>query len=354
MNRPATLRTQDAGGAGVLLIGDGPTALTALYSLAASCRVLGVLRAAADPVVDPVRIYAAKKNIPVWILDRLSDLPSLVAQMRPDAVVISSFNRVFPASVLALSRFVNVHYSPLPRYRGRANVNWAIINGDPVAAISIHLVSPGLDDGNILFQEQIPIAPTDTIQTLYERLSEIQERELGSAVLRAIAGDPGIPQDHHAATYGCGRTPDDGEITWSEPSIAIDRLVRALAPPFPGAFTHLQGRRVIVTRAEIQNAPLRFEGRVPGRVVDRSIREGWADVLTGDGVLRLFELAVEGGTTAPAAALIRSTRTTLGLSRLDLLSCIEDLARRVSTLEALVHPAMGLARVELDEHITRG
>ncbi|OAS27190.1 methionyl-tRNA formyltransferase [Methylobacterium platani] len=305
----------------------------------------------ADPVADPVRIYAAETNIPVWSLDGLPDLPGLVARLRPDAVVISSFNRILPASVLALSRFINVHYSPLPRYRGRANVNWAIINGDPIAAISIHLVRPGLDDGNILFQEQISITPIDTVQTLYERLSGIQERELGPAVLRAIAGDPGTPQDHRAATYGCGRSPDDGEITWSAPSAVIDRLVRALAPPFPGAFTHLQGRRVIVTRAEMRTAPLRFEGRVPGRVVDRSSREGWADVLTGDGVLRLFELAVEGGTTAPAAALIRSTRTTLGLSRLDLLRCIEDLARRVSTLEALVHPTMGPVQPAFDDHI---
>src|SRR6202008_1176253 len=100
----------------------------------------------------------------------------IVTELHPDVVVISSFSRILSAEVLALSRFINVHYSPLPRYRGRANVNWAIINGEPTAAISVHMVRPGLDDGEILYQEEIDIGPKDTATTLYERLNAIQER----------------------------------------------------------------------------------------------------------------------------------------------------------------------------------
>lgn len=347
--RSPAARSLSAARAGVLLLGDGPTALTALRSLVKSCRVLGVLRTAADAAADPVRTYAAKHGIAIRTLDSPRELFDLIVKLRPEAVVISSFSRIMPPGALALSRFVNVHYSPLPRYRGRANVNWAVINGERVVAISIHLVAPGLDDGNILFQEQVAIASTDTAQSLYERLGAIQERELGPAVIRAVAGDPGAPQDHRYATYGCGRVPDDGEIDWSKSSAAIDRLIRALSPPFPGAFTHLERRRLVIVRAEPRKDPRRYEGRVPGRVADRSRNEGWVDVLTGDGVLRLFEVIPDAAATAPAAAIIRSTRTTLGLSRLDLLRCIDALEGRLAALEAVARAGSVAARREPGE-----
>lgn len=194
--------------------------------------------------------------------------------------------------------------------------------------------APGLDHGNILFQEQVAIGPTDTAQSLYERLNAIQERGIGSAVIRAVAGDPGLPQDYRHATYGCGRVPDDGEVDWSKSSATIDRLIRALSSPFPGAFTHLDRRRLVIVRAEPRKDPPRYEGRLPGRVIERSRSEGWVDVLTGDGILRLFEVIPESTALAPAAAVIRSTRTTLGLSRLDLLRCIDALEGRIAVLEA--------------------
>jgi methionyl-tRNA formyltransferase len=323
--------------ANVLLLGNGPTALTALRSLVRSCNVLGVLRATSDADADPVRAHASRLGIAVWELDNPCELPNLIVKLRPEAVIISSFNRILLPDILGSVRFVNVHYSPLPRYRGRANVNWAIINGEPLAAISIHLVTPGLDDGNILFQEQVPIAITDTAQSVYDRLNAIQERELGPAVIRAVAGDPGSPQDHGQATYGCARIPDDGEIDWSKSSIAIDRLIRALTPPFPGAFTYLKRRRLVIVRAEPRRTPLRYEGRVPGRVVSRSLSEGWVDILTGDGILRLFEVLPESAEVLEAAGIIGSTRATLGLSRLDLLRWVDSLERRLAKFEAVAH-----------------
>jgi methionyl-tRNA formyltransferase len=313
-----------------VLLGDGPTALAALRSLAASCRVVRVLRAAADPDTDPVRALAGTAGIPVSALRALDELAQIVADLRPAAVVISSFNLILPPSILALSRFVNVHYSLLPQYRGRANVNWSIINGEPAAGISIHLVAPDLDSGNLLFQEAAPIRPDDTATSLYDRLNAIQERELGAAVVRAVAGDHGIPQPGQA-TYGCARVADDGEIDWGQPTNAIDCLIRALTPPFPGAFTHLETQRLVIVRAAPLFDPPVYTGRVPGRVVGRSRTEGWVDVLTGDGVLRVFDIvpASPSRSPSPAASLIRSTRATLGLSRLDLLRRITALEERL-------------------------
>jgi methionyl-tRNA formyltransferase len=296
-----------------------------------------VIRASAENELDPVRTYAVQAAIPLFSVPHLNGLLQIIAQLRPRAVVISSFNRILSSEILSLSYFINVHYSPLPRYRGRANVNWALINGEPTAAISIHIVSSSLDSGDVLFQEEVPIQPGDTAASLYCRLNAIQERELGRVVVRAVAGAVGISQDHQNATYGCARIPDDGEINWSQSTIEIDRLIRALSPPFPGAFTHLNGKRLVIVRAGPVCNPPNYVGRVPGRIVHRSNAAGWVDVLTGDGILRVFEVIPESGCVSLAAALIKSTRSTLGLSRLDLLRRINALESRLATLQAAHH-----------------
>lgn len=313
----------------VALIGEGPTAFAALQSLLGSCRVVGILRTVKNPADDPVHKIAFAAGIPVTPWQGLEELAHFVTSRRPAAVVISSFNLVLPSSILRLSRFINVHYSLLPQYRGRANVNWAIINGEHRVGISIHLVDPDLDSGNLLFQCSVPIGPEDSATSIYERLNAIQQRELGPAVVRAIAGFAGTPQNHGEATYGCGRVPDDGEIDWSQPTVSIDRLIRALAPPFPGAFTHLETDPLVIARAApVPNPPI-YAGRVPGRILRRSRAEGWVDVLTGDGVLRIFEVIPSGSqSVCGATSFIRSTRQTLGLSRLDLLRRIIALEQR--------------------------
>jgi methionyl-tRNA formyltransferase len=317
-----------------LLIGDGPTAFSALRSLARSCQVLGVARMTEPLTDDPLIGWADHHGIPVHQLASLADLHRLVEANRPDGVAISSFSRVIPERTLRLSNFVNVHYSPLPRYRGRANVNWALINGETTAAISIHRVDAGLDDGCILYQESLPIGANDTVTSIYERLNAIQERELGRALLRALDGEAGREQDESDATYACARTPDDGQIDWRLTTSRIDRLIRALSPPFPPAFTFLGGRRLQIARAEPRADGPRYDGRIPGRVVGVSRAAGWVDVLTGDGVLRLYEVKDPGGTTVPAANVISSTRMTLGLSRMDLLRRIEALEAKLLALEA--------------------
>lgn len=318
----------------VILLGDGPTALTALRSLAMHCRVVRVLRALDPQETDSVRAFAAANDILVSDLQGLDQLSQLIIDLRPAAVVISSFHRIIPPQILTSSRFINVHYSLLPQYRGRANVNWAIINSENATGISIHLVVPGLDSGNLLFQQAVAIAPEDTVTSLYERLNAIQERELGQAVANAIAGDQGIPQNADQATYGCARVPDDGEINWQQPTEVIDRLIRGLAPPFPGAFTYLNTERLTIARASPLSDPPAYVGRVPGRIVGRSPKEGWVDVLTGDGILRIFSVITptSGDPCAPAS-VIRSTRVTLGLSRVDLLRRITALEDRIAVLE---------------------
>jgi methionyl-tRNA formyltransferase len=305
----------------ILLIGQGITTMSALQSLLERFHVVGLVRSG-DPGDAAIRL-AESSGVSLFADTSLAGVARAVKQVGPHAVVVSSYDRILPADLITARPFVNVHYAPLPRYRGRATVNWAIINGESRCAISIHSLVPGLDAGGILFQQFVPIGPSDTVTDLYERLNAIQRDELAGAVARRLKGDEGQPQDESQATYACTRLSEDGEIDWSGPTEAADRLVRALTDPFPGAFTWLGLRRLVIRRAEPRREP-RYEGRVPGRVVRVDRSAGVVDVLTGDGALRLHEVAVEGDGPQRAADVITSVRQTLGL----------DVARLVAVLEA--------------------
>ncbi|MBN9519690.1 methionyl-tRNA formyltransferase [bacterium] len=324
----------DRSGTGVLLIGCGPTAHSALDSLAERFPVLGVVRDLdrGDTDGDPVRRRAAELGISVTADTSITGIERLITRARPTCVVVSSYNRILPPRVLAGRRFVNVHYAPLPRYRGRATVSWAMINAEPGTAISIHVLTPDLDGGNILFQQGVPFESEDTITKIYNRLNTLQRLHLGDAVARHLAGDDGRPQDGSQATYTCSRLPQDGEIVWSQPTRRIHDLIRALAAPYPGGLTFLGGLPIRVWRADLVPNPPRYEGRVPGRVVNVARQHGWVDVLTGDGVLRVHEVEVAGDGPRPAAEVITSVRCTLGLHAFDLLDRIRALEAAVAEL----------------------
>src|SRR2546423_2747164 len=242
----------------VLLLGLGPTALSALESLAERFRVAGVVRGLDGSVGadDEVVARARSLGVPVITDVRLRGVERAVEETAPDCVVVSSYDRILPSRLLGRSRFVNVHYAPLPQYRGRANVNWAVINGESETAVTVHVMAPGLDAGNILYQQPVPIGPDDTVADLYARLNDVQRRVLGETVARHLSGYDGESQDLAGATYGCTRVPDDGEIDWTAPTLQVYALVRALAPPYPGAHTYLDGRRVRILRASpVEGAP---------------------------------------------------------------------------------------------------
>jgi methionyl-tRNA formyltransferase len=315
----------------VLLLGLGPTAMSALEALHERFEVVGLVREAADG--DATALRARSLGVPVHADVSLRSVSALVEELRPACVVVSSYNRILPAALLETCPFLNVHYAPLPRLRGRASVNWALINGEPCTAITIHTLVPGLDAGGILYQRLVPIAGGDTVTDLYERLNRLQRQALGDAVQRRLGGDEGAPQDEAEASYGCTRLPEDGEIDWSAPTRAIDRLVRALTDPYPGAYTYLGTDRLWIERALALAEPPRYEGRVPGRVVNLSRAQGFVDVLTGDGVLRLLQVRPDGEAARPASELITSVRATLGLRVADLLARLGELERRLARLE---------------------
>lgn len=304
----------------VALLGLGPTTFSALSGLAKGCDVVALIRTGSDAVCA----RAAELGIATVPEATLPAIRAVVDEYAPDCVVVSSYDRILPADLVTARPFINVHYAPLPRLRGRATVNWALLNGEERAWISIHWLAPGLDAGGILYQESVRIGSRDTVADLYAELNDLQEHHLVEAVQKAVAGDPGRPQAESAATYACTRIPEDGEIDWTQPTDLIDRQVRALVDPFPGAFTWLGLNQLWIDAAEpAKDAPL-WEGRIPGRVVGVSRSAGSVDVLTGDGVLRLYRVRSDAGEPIPAAIAIRSVRTTLGLRTSDLVAALRS------------------------------
>jgi methionyl-tRNA formyltransferase len=331
---------------GILLVGKGPSALTALESLAEKFDVVGVIRSARPRrgQEDEVQRRARELNVLVLTDTSLAAVEQAVTEYRPDCTVISSYDRILNDRILRRSRLVNVHYALLPQYRGRATVQWGLINGEPELGITIHVITKDLDAGNILYQDRVTAGPDDTAGDIYAKLNEIQRHVLGETVEHYLCGYAGVRQDESAATYACARTPEDSEINWSDPTDRIYAQIRAfheaLSIPYPEAYSYLKGRRISIRRAvPVQNSP-RHAGRVPGRVVGRSSAGGYVDVLSGDGVLRIHQVMTDDSIVHPASAIITSTQQTLGLRTADLLERIEALSRQLDQFLTSAGPAV--------------
>lgn len=292
----------------IILIGQGATTQSAIAALRGRFDILVLVRSGDDHVV------AEAKDSGIFVESNCSivSITRLVSSLRPDAVVISSYHRILPADLISQCPFINVHYSPLPRYRGHAPVNWAILNGETETAITVHMVEPELDAGNILAQTMIPIGSRDTAGDLYRRLNEVQERILADAVDKRLRGDPGQLQDNSLATYACVRLPSDGKIDWSRSATSIDRLIRSLGDPFRAAFTFLGEACLEVHRARPIDDSRIYVGRVPGRILRINHEAGEVEIMAGEGMLVLETIAAPGRPAQNPAEIIRSVRTTLG------------------------------------------
>ncbi len=168
--------------------------------------------------------------------------------------------------LLARARWaaLNMHGSLLPKYRGRSPVNWAILNGECETGATLHYMVRKPDAGPIVDQEHVAIGIDDTAQTVSLAVAAAAARLLARWLPRLAAGPPpGEPQDLARGSYFGGRSPDDGRIDWTQPAATIHNLIRAVAPPFPGAFTQLEGRRWVFAGSHWTGEPARHPASAP-------------------------------------------------------------------------------------------
>jgi methionyl-tRNA formyltransferase len=203
------------------------------------------------------------------------------------------------------------HASLLPKYRGFAPVNWPLINGERETGVSMFYAAEEMDAGDIIEQRSRAINDADDAGTIDAWLNETVEQMLEENLPRLASGTaPRTPQEHSRATYAIWRDPEDGRIGWGRPTREVFNLIRGLASPYPGAFSMLEGRRLIIWSAEIEREPRLYVGRIPGKV-ERIIPGEGVNVLTGDGTLRMKRVQLEGEEPRDASEVIRRLKTRL-------------------------------------------
>jgi methionyl-tRNA formyltransferase len=237
-----------------------------------------------------------------------------IAAQHPDFLFSFYYRDLIPPAVLALAPrgALNLHGSLLPRYRGRAPVNWVLVNGERMTGVTLHYMDEKADHGDIVDQAEVPIAFEDTARTLFDKLAGAARIVLRRSLPRLARGTaPRRPQDHARATTFGRRTPDDGRIDWSWPAVRIHNLVRAVARPWPGAFTRAGAGRLLIWRASPRPASGSAFRMAPGVVLGPA--EDGVLVACGEGMLLVREAQLDGappmqGPAALASALPRGAR----------------------------------------------
>jgi methionyl-tRNA formyltransferase len=249
---------------------------------------------------------AEARGIPVHYPEDAKDpaVADLVASHAPDFLFSFYYRFMIPPAVLALAGrgALNLHGSLLPRYRGRAPVNWVLVEGQTETGVSLHYMVEKPDAGALVDQERVAIDVADTAFTLYGKLEHAARRLLDRALPALAAGTAqAVPMDLFQGCYRGGRKPADGRIDWSWPADRIYDLIRAVTHPYPGAFTTLRGRRLLVWWA----LPVAGVEAEPGTVT--TVDADSVTVAAGEGGVRLVTLQLEGQPELPACSLALAT-----------------------------------------------
>jgi len=238
------------------------------------------------------------------------EVAARVAASSPDFLFSFYYRRMLAPPLLALAPrgALNMHGSLLPKYRGRAPVNWAIIHGETESGATLHYMTEKPDNGDIVGQTAVPILPDDTAREVFDKVVVAAEITLVAALPALVRGDaPRRPQDPRLAAYFGGRKPQDGLIDWSRSATEIHNLVRAVAPPFPGARTTVAGSPARILRTRVVNAAAKTPAAPSLGVEGQCIVAHCG----GGGLLAVLELEIDGAPIAPDAFAARAGSSTV-------------------------------------------
>jgi methionyl-tRNA formyltransferase len=244
----------------------------------------GAAKEKAIPVFTPAGV-----NTPEW--------RERIAALQPDLILSVYYRHMIGTKILALPRLGpwNMHGSLLPKYRGRAPINWAVLHGEPRIGMTLHRMVKSADAGAIVDQEGVAIGPRDTAEQAFRKVLPCARIVLARQIDALLAGTaPETPQDESQATYFGGRTPEDGRVVWTQTSRQIFNLVRAVTDPYPGAFTEVNGVRLMLWWAEPDSPAARGRHGRPGEILSVAPLV----VATGDGALEFTRTEWRG--LAPA------------------------------------------------------
>ena len=257
----------------------------------------------------PVKAAAEELGIPVLQPERVRrpEAVEAIAAYRPDLIVTAAYGQILPKALLDLPRLgcINVHGSLLPKYRGGAPIQRAIMNGETVTGVTIMYMAEGLDTGDMISKVEVPIEPEDTAGTLFGKLSEAGADLLVRTLPDIIAGTArAVPQNDAEATYAPNLTREDERLDWSRTARELCNQVRGLVP-FSGAFTMLNGEVFKVWKCRPAEAPDGAADALPGTI---RAEGGRLFAAAGDGWLELLEVQPAGKKAMPAAEWLKGVR----------------------------------------------
>ena len=264
-------------------------------------------------------LMAKKLGVEFILTEKInsSDIIDLLKGKNPEigisvnwkTIIGQRFINCFPNGI------INAHAGDLPRYRGNAVPNWAIINGEKKVVLSLHLMTVELDAGPIVLKKHFTMTDKTYISEVYEFINN----NLPEMFLKAVKGfsnktikQKNQPDDPSVSLRCYPRIPKDGEIDWNLSAIQLDRLVRAVSEPFDGAYTFFENQKLIVWKAHEEPLLYPVIG-IPGQVTERRSETGEVIVLTGEGFLVLEEIEIIGEGKKKANEIIKTMRTRLGM-----------------------------------------
>jgi len=218
----------------------------------------------------PVKEVAARAGLRVYQPAKLKDPATVefLSQFRPDAIVVVAYGHIIPKWMIDLPKYgcINLHASLLPKYRGAAPIQWALIRGETVTGVTTMKIDPGLDTGDILLQREVEIRDEDTTETIFEKLGPLGAELMVETLRRLERGDmQPQPQDNSKATLAPMLKKEDGRIDWTLPAQEIWGRVRGLRP-WPGAYTTFRGQNLHIWAAS-RPAPGAAAGLDPGALI---------------------------------------------------------------------------------------
>ena len=219
-----------------------------------------------------------EKNIPYITpsASELNDLTPKLQALSPDYIFSFYYRHMIPAQILACAKIaaLNMHGSLLPKYRGRAPVNWAILHGETETGATLHVMEVKPDAGDIVGQAKVSIGPDETATDVFGKVSEAAVAVINQVLPELLQGKvPRKPNELQKGSYFGGRKPADGQIHWNQSAQQVHNLVRAVAPPYPGSFTEHNGATMILARTSLKGPfPAKLDLRATGiQVVDNRV-----------------------------------------------------------------------------------
>lgn len=253
----------------------------------------------------PVKEAALRYGIPVFQPRRVRN-PECVEKLEKyhaDVIVVIAFGQILPKEILELTPYgcINVHASLLPKYRGAAPIQWAIINGEKVTGVTTMQMDEGLDTGDMIMKTEIPIAPDETGESLHDKLAEAGAA-LCVETLAAVQNGTAVfeKQGESTTAYAKMLTKELGNIDWNKSAAAIERLIRGLNS-WPSAYTHWNGKTMKIWRASAEDGT--GTDAAPGTVV--LVEKNVFAVQTGEGLLKVYEVQMPGKKRMETGAFLR-------------------------------------------------